>query len=354
MLNVAVWLAATAAASLLATSQLGRPTAAVPGRAGALRMGVTDRMATNGILYDAWGAEGMRVLNKTAAFQKASGALEVSHYDAVLMVAARAKQNAYEHAEVSAAPPLRFALTVIFVIVVARTRTSPRLETDGVCLACLVQEAGTGYIGSSFGGNMGQGVRKKKPAKSEVVSAIEELVDEYEASGKLPELVTPGIPQDVLDQWAEEEAAEEAALMAAAVAKKSLAAQKKSDRAAAAASAAAKLKALSQQGALDDDEEEEGGEGDEDEDEDDVVVDEDDDYVLASLLGEDDFEDDVLLEDEDVEAVAKADGAARGSGRPAAGDDAFDDDELADLFGSVGMSRDGAVEASGMSPGDAG
>jgi hypothetical protein len=228
------------------------------------------------------------------------------------------------------------------------------LETDGVCLACLVQEAGTGYIGSSFGGNMGQGVRKKKPAKSEVVSAIEELVDEYEASGKLPELVTPGIPQDVLDQWAEEEAADEAALMAAAVAKKSLAAQKKSDRAAAAASAAAKLKALSQQGALDDDEEEEGGEGDEDEDEDDVVVDEDDDYVLASLLGEDDFEDEVLLEDEDVEAVAEADGAARGSGRPAAGDDAFDDDELADLFGSVGMSRDGAVEASGMSPGDAG
>ena len=84
---------------------------------------------------------------------------------------------------------------------------------------------------------MGQGVRKKKPAKSEVVSAIEELVDEYEASGKLPELVTPGIPQDVLDQWAEEEAAEEAALMAAAVAKKSLAAEKKSNRAAAAASA---------------------------------------------------------------------------------------------------------------------
>ena len=223
-----------------------------------------------------------------------------------------------------------------------------------MCLACLVQEAGTGYIGSSFGGNMGQGVRKKKPAKSEVVSAIEELVDEYEASGKLPELVTPGIPQDVLDQWAEEEAAEEAALMAAAVAKKSLAAQKKSNRAAAAASAAAKLKALSQQGALDDDDDEEGGEGDEDEDEDDVVVDEDDDYVLASLLGEDDFEDDVLLEDEDVEAEAEADGAAGGSGLPVAGDDAFDDDELADLFGSVGMSRDGAVEASGMSPGDAG
>ena len=123
MLNVAVWLAATAAASLLATSQLGRPTAAVPGRAGASRMGVTDRMATNGILYDAWGAEGMRVLNKTAAFQKASGALEVSHYDAVLMVAARAKQNAYEHAEVSAAPPLRFALTVL---VDARTRHACR------------------------------------------------------------------------------------------------------------------------------------------------------------------------------------------------------------------------------------
>jgi multidrug efflux pump subunit AcrA (membrane-fusion protein) len=55
-----------------------------------------------------------------------------------------------------------------------------------------------------------------------------------------------------------------------------------------------------------------------------------------------------------VVAQAKADGAARGGGRPAAGDDAFDDDELADLFGSVGMSRDGAVEASGMSPGDAG
>ena len=104
----------------------------------------------------------------------------------------------------------------------------------------------------------------------------------------------------------------------------------------------------------DEDDEDDEDEEDEEDDEDDEDDDEDDDYILASLLGEDDFEDDVLLEDEDVEAVAKADGAARGSGRPAAGDDAFDDDELAYLFGSVGMSRDGAVEASGMSPGDAG
>ena len=34
-----------------------------PPRGSRLAMGVSDRMATNGVLYDEWGKEGMRVLN---------------------------------------------------------------------------------------------------------------------------------------------------------------------------------------------------------------------------------------------------------------------------------------------------
>ena len=64
-----------------------------------VRMGVSDRMATDGQLYDGWGAEGMRVLNRTASLQERAHDT-VTRYDAVLIVAARAKQNAYENAEV--------------------------------------------------------------------------------------------------------------------------------------------------------------------------------------------------------------------------------------------------------------
>ena len=83
-----------------------------------VRMGVSDRMATDGMLYDGWGAEGMRVLNKTTEFQTTvADATELSHYDAVLMIAARAKQNAYEHAEVRC----------------ARIRLATRAELQSLC-----------------------------------------------------------------------------------------------------------------------------------------------------------------------------------------------------------------------------
>ena len=63
-------------------------------------MGVSDRMATDGQLYDGWGAEQMSMLNQTTTFQEYAQQQHMSHYDSVLLVAARAKQNAYEKAEV--------------------------------------------------------------------------------------------------------------------------------------------------------------------------------------------------------------------------------------------------------------
>ena len=74
---------------------------------------------------------------------------------------------------------------------------------------------------------MGSGMRKKKPAKSEVIGAIEELLEEYQETGELPELITPGIPLEILEQM-EQEAAQ--------------AAQAEADRAAAALSPSAKQK----------------------------------------------------------------------------------------------------------------
>ena len=56
---------------------------------------------------------------------------------------------------------------------------------------------------------MGTGARKPKPARSEVVGAIEELLVEYEETNALPRLITPGIPQEMLDQWDAEDAEEE-------------------------------------------------------------------------------------------------------------------------------------------------
>ena len=69
--------------------------------------------------------EGMQVLNSTASLQQRAEDLEISRYDAVLIVAARAKDNAYQSAEEQ-----------------------------------------PGYIGSSFGGPMGNGMRRPPPATS--------------------------------------------------------------------------------------------------------------------------------------------------------------------------------------------
>ena len=66
-----------------------------------VRMGVSDRMANYGLLYEGWGAEGMRVLNKTATLQEVSESFGTTRYDTVLIVAARAKENAYQNAEVN-------------------------------------------------------------------------------------------------------------------------------------------------------------------------------------------------------------------------------------------------------------
>ena len=55
-------------------------------RAPAISMGgVSDRMANDGLLYDGWGAEGMRILNSTASLQEVCEAKEISRYDAVLI-----------------------------------------------------------------------------------------------------------------------------------------------------------------------------------------------------------------------------------------------------------------------------
>ena len=138
-------------------------------------MGVSDRTATDGVLYDGWGAEGMRVLNSTSTLQQHAEDLQISHYDAVLIVAARAKENAYQAAE----------------------------EQPG------------GYIGSSFDGPMGSGMKRPPPAKSQVISAIEELLVEVEENGRLPDLVTPGIPDELLEMMAAESAAEASEALAA-------------------------------------------------------------------------------------------------------------------------------------------
>jgi len=240
-------------------------------------MGVSDRTAVNGLLYDGWGAEGMRVLNRTATLQAMATEREVSIYDAVLMVAARAKESAYQAVE-----------------------DQP------------------GYIGSSFGGPMGSGVHKPLPARSHVVGAIEDLLEEAAITGELPEVVTPGIPDELLEQWALEESEAEAAAAEA--------------EAAAASTVGAASKHASARGEEEEDEEEEADKDEDDESHDDNTLDgatADDDIIDALLDDDDDFEDDV-----DVD---------------------FLDDDISDLFGDLsdGASDDN-IEASGMSPGDSG
>ena len=112
-----------------------------------MHLGVSDRMANDGLLYDGWGKEGMANLNRTTELQRAAESVGVNRYEAVLIAARRAKDKAYQSAE------------------------------DEV-----------GYIGSSYGGPMGGISRRPPPATSQVLRAIEELCDEVEATGKLPAL----------------------------------------------------------------------------------------------------------------------------------------------------------------------
>ena len=265
-------------------------------------MGVSDRTATDGVLYDGWGAEGMRVLNSTHKFQQAAESLEMSHYDAVLLVAARAKENAYQTAEEQ-----------------------------------------PGYIGSSFGGdNIGSGLKRPAPAKSQVITAIEELNSEFAESGQLPELVTPGIPEELLEMMAAESAAEASEALAAERAKE--AEERLQEKLAARAAS--------------------GAEADpayplptaraKDEDEDDVEdEDEDSEDLLEALLGATNADEDdvVSLPDDDGDAGAEE---QEESSNDFEDDIDLDDSALAELFGEIGGSGEESIEASGMSPGDGG
>ena len=146
-------------------------------RSGVAIAGVSDRMANDGLLYDGWGAEGMEMLNSTSTLQDQAEDLGVNRYDAVLIVAARAKQNAFQS----------------------------------------VDDQPGGYLGNSFGGNMGTGARRAKSKKSQVVSAIEDLIGEVDETGELPDIVIPNLPEeDELDEEELDEEALEAELQAAA------------------------------------------------------------------------------------------------------------------------------------------
>ena len=255
---------------------MGQPPGAITplARSGRLFMGVSDRMANDGLLYEGWGAEGMKTLNTTASFQAEAEGRGISRYDTVLLVSARAKENAYQSAE----------------------------------------EDGPGYIGSSFGGPMGAGMRKPLPAKSQVVTAIEELLTEVEETGSLPQLLTPGIPEG----WEAAQAAQVEAFEAAHAAQAEAEAQGLGDEAAAEAAAAAAAAVAARVAGMRDDDAEVDGESD------DAIGDGDD---LAAMLTDDTFDDDLDLDG---------------------------DDDIAELFSGAGGEGDDSIEASGMSPGDRG
>ncbi|KAL3892868.1 MAG: hypothetical protein SGPRY_014705 [Prymnesium sp.] len=104
-------------------------------------MGVSDRMATDGVLYDEWGKDGLRILNQTHKLLSEGMEQGISRYDIVLTVAQRAKENALQMSEEEEAYP---------------------------------------------SGGMGP---KVKPARSEVVIALDELNEELIETGQLPELL---------------------------------------------------------------------------------------------------------------------------------------------------------------------
>ena len=288
--------------------------------------GVSDRMANDGLLYDGWGAKGLETLNSTATLQQLAEDREISRYDAVLIVAARAKEKAYQSVD---------------------------------------EEEGRGYIGSSFGGPMGAGARKPLPAKSQVVAAVEELLGEVEETGELPELVTPGLPsEEDLDRWAMDASAAQGldpaeAAAALAAAKGDAAAAEEMELDELEQEAAAGLAALLADEAFDDD----------------FDDDEDPEASAEELIG---GAAPAAAVAAPVNGAANgvANGAvANGADAPKAGIDAllddildgedFDDDvelgedgdseQFADLFniGGDGDASEG-VEAGGMSPGDRG
>lgn len=297
-------------------------------------MGVSDRMATDGVLYEGWGAKGMHNLNRTVTLQEAAESLEVSRYDAVLMVSARAKENAYRDSE----------------------------ERPG------------GYIGNSFGGPLGSGIQKAVEAKSQVVSAVEELVDEYEVSGELPELITPGLPEDILAEMEAEDAtgAQDAADISTP---SGIGARSKAGAAAMAEELGIEAEGL---GLLTADDTESrvapatprpfGRDGARAEVEDEAEEAEEDDDETDDLLGglskalldgegDDSFEDAIVLDgDGDDDTDGAADGELSLGNEDGDEDELFeetaDENDLLDLFGDV-RPLENSVEASGMSPGDA-
>lgn len=68
------------------------------GRSSVLRMaGASDRMAQDGLLYDGWGAEGLKSLNTSNGLLDHADDVGVNRYDLTRIVAAQAKEIAYAH-----------------------------------------------------------------------------------------------------------------------------------------------------------------------------------------------------------------------------------------------------------------
>ena len=67
-------------------------------RSSVLRMaGASDRMAQDGVLYDGWGAEGLKSLNISNSLLDHAEDVGVNRYDLTRIVAAQAKEIAYAH-----------------------------------------------------------------------------------------------------------------------------------------------------------------------------------------------------------------------------------------------------------------
>jgi len=64
-------------------------------RSALLRMGVADRMASHGLLYDGWGADGLKSLNQSNRLLDEAENAGVNRYDLTRIVAAKAKELAY-------------------------------------------------------------------------------------------------------------------------------------------------------------------------------------------------------------------------------------------------------------------
>ena len=64
-------------------------------------MGISsERMASRGLLYTGWGAEGIYVLNQTSLLLEEAYDRGMNRYELTLALARRAKENAYPVAEV--------------------------------------------------------------------------------------------------------------------------------------------------------------------------------------------------------------------------------------------------------------